>query len=306
MKYIKGIIFLTIIALLFSACGGNGEQGEGSGSAYIEVSGSDTEVNLAQNLAEAYMEKNPDVSISVTGGGSGTGIAAIINRQTDIANSSRNMSESEIQQALDNGVEPVGTAFAMDGLAVVVNADNPVEELTMEEVSKIYQAEITNWSEVGGDDQSIDLYGRQSNSGTYVYFRENVIDAEYASRMRNMNGTSQIVEAIRSGSSGIGYVGIGYAVDGGNVRDGLKVVSIAPDADSEAITPVEFENVADGSYPISRPLYQFTNGVPEGTIRDFLEFELSEEGQEIVRQSGYYPVTDEYREQNQILTDTES
>jgi phosphate transport system substrate-binding protein len=287
---IKMIGAIAISALLVTACGGSQKRQNA-----IQISGSDSEVNMVQNLAEAYMKKSPDQSIAVTGGGSGTGIAALINQQTDIANSSRMMNETEFQQARDQGVEPIAIPFAIDGLAVIINHQLPVTELTIEQIGQIYQGTITNWSELGGPDLPITVYGRQSNSGTYVYFRDNVVKADYTNNMRNMNGTAQIVEAVRSDNSAIGYVGIGYIVDKeGNVADRLSVINVAADAESTAYSPLDKENVASGLYPISRALYQFTNGMPEGPMLDFIRFELSAEGQQVVENAGYYPLGQEY------------
>lgn len=283
---IKIVSAIAISALLVSACGGSQKRQNA-----IQISGSDSEVNMVQNLAEAYMQKSPEQSIAVTGGGSGTGIAALINQQTDIANSSREMNETEYQQARDQGVEPIAIPFAIDGLAVIINHELPITDLTLDQISNVYKGSITNWSELGGPDLPITVYGRQSNSGTYVYFRDHVVKADYTNNMRNMNGTAQIVEAVRSDQSAIGYVGIGYIVDkDGKVADRLSVINVAVDADSPAYSPLVKENVEGGLYPISRALYQFTNGIPEGRMLDFIRYELSPEGQQVVANAGYYPL----------------
>ncbi|WP_026474389.1 phosphate ABC transporter substrate-binding protein [Alkaliflexus imshenetskii] len=295
MKFGKIMLIGTIAlsAILFAACGGRANR-----SNAIQISGSDSEVNMVQNLAEAYMAINKEQSIAVTGGGSGTGIAAMINRQTDIANSSRAMNASEIQQARDRGVEPVAIPFAIDGLAVIINHELPITEMTIDQISKIYQGIITNWSELGGPDLPITVYGRQSNSGTYVYFRDHVVKADYTNNMRNMNGTAQIVEAVRSDRTAIGYTGIGYIVDkDGKVADRISVINVALDENSTAFSPLLKENVESGDYPISRALYQFTNGMPEGRILEFIRFELSPEGQQIVANAGYYPIGEKYLQQ---------
>lgn len=265
----------------------------------IQIRGSDTEVNLVQRLTEVFMDQNPGSYFAVTGGGSGTGIAALINKQIDIANSSREMSEAEIEQARNNGVEPVPFIFAQDGLAVVVNSSNSVEELTIEEIGAIFRGEITNWSEVGGNDQKISLYGRQSNSGTFVYFRANVVKGDYSPQKKMMNGNAQIVEGVLADRAGIGYIGIGYAVDGGEVVPGLSVLKVAADETSPAATPLELENIMQGLYPIVRPLYHYTDGKPEGKVKGYLEFIMTEEGQNIVIKEGFFPITDEYRRQNE-------
>lgn len=268
----------------------------------IQIKGSDTEVNLVQRLAEVFMEKNPEVSIAVTGGGSGTGIAALINKQTDIANSSRAMKDIEIRQAKDKGVDPIATVFALDGLALITHQSLLLESLTIDEVAGVFKGGISNWRKLNGPDLQISLYGRQSNSGTYVFFRDKILKGEYSQKMRMMNGTAQIVEAVKQDRAGIGYVGIGYVVDSkGKVMNGLKVLKIAKNVNSPAVTPLDPENVKTGRYPLSRPLYQYTNGIPDGGILKFIQFELNDKGQDIVSLEGYYPVTPEYIETNRRL-----
>ncbi|HAP31856.1 MAG TPA: phosphate-binding protein [Firmicutes bacterium] len=267
-------------------------------AATIQIRGSDSEVNMVASLAEEFMLTYPQVQIAVTGGGSGAGIAALLDGTVDIANSSRPMKDSEIEKARANGVEAVAVRFAMDGVAAIVNENNPAESLSMEELGAIFRGEITNWSEVGGEDKGINLYGRQSNSGTFIFFMEWVLRGDYDPGMRNMVGNADILEAVRSDVTGIGYIAIGYATEGGNVRPGIKVLSIAAQKGEPPVSPLELENITSGAYPISRPLYQFVAGRPEGAIRKFLEFELSERGQEIVLESGFYPITDADREFN--------
>ncbi|MBU2598181.1 MAG: phosphate ABC transporter substrate-binding protein [Actinobacteria bacterium] len=269
--------------------------------AFIQIKGSDTEVNLVQRLAEEFM-KDHQIYIAITGGGSGTGIASLINKQTDIANSSRAMKDEEIKLAKDNGVDPVAIVFALDGLALIVHESLPVESLTLDEISQIYRGEVTNWKEVGGPDLGISMYGRQSNSGTYIYLRDNVIKGDYSPKVRSMNGTAQIVEAVRKDKAGIGYVGIGYIIDDkGNTLSGIKSLEIAKDINSPFVSPLDPENVKSGLYPIVRPLYQYTDGKPKGNILNLILFELSDRGQDLVMKEGYYPVTSEYMEINESL-----
>jgi len=292
-KFILFTIFLTIFTLLIG-CGRSQQNNQGTQqeTGYIQIKGSDTIVNLAQTWAEDYMNKNESASISVTGGGSGTGIAALINGEVDIANSSRSIKDKEKNQAKANGVESVEVIVAMDGLSVITNANNPVKDLTEEEIGKIFKGEITNWKEVGGADQKISTYGRQSNSGTFVYFREHVLKGDYTSNMNRMNGNAQIVEAIKADEGAIGYVGIGYVVKEGKVVDRLNVLNV------NGSSPLKAENVKTGAYPLARPLYQYTNGKPTGQVLEFIKYELSDEGQNIAIREGFYPVTKEYTKQN--------
>ena len=290
----KFIILLSfvLISLLFVGCSSDDQSN-------IEVRGSDTMVNLGQRLAENYMEINSELSISVTGGGSGTGIAAMIDGRIDIGNSSRAMRDSEIAQARDNGVEPFETIIGMDGLAVFVNDSIPITELTMDQVGSIFRGDITNWSELGGPDRTISMYGRQSNSGTYVYFREAVLKADFSDNVKRMNGTAQIIEGVTNDNDAIGYGGIGYATDDGQEVDGLRVINIAVNENSEAASPLIPVNVETGKYPIARPLYNYTNGKPEGSILEYIKFMISEEGQETVVNAGFYPISPEFRSQNE-------
>lgn len=255
--------------------------------ASLMLGGSDSEVNVVTRLAEVYMDANPHVSIAVTGGGSGVGISSLIDGDIDVANSSRPMRDTEVADLEANtGEEAYAVRFAVDGVAVVVNENNPLDELTMDQIGAIYRGEITNWSEVGGEDQEITLYGRQSTSGTYHFFMELVVQDDYSERKRNMAGTSDIVAAVVSDLGGIGYAAIGYANE-----DGVKALSVAADENSPAFDPTVLENVTSGDYPLTRPLYQYVAGKPGGALLDFFLFEVSEEGQAIVLEEGFYPIT---------------
>jgi len=281
--------------LLLAACGPSDVES-------ITVRGSDTEVNLALDLAETYMKKDSAISIAVTGGGSGGGIASLLNKKTDIANSSRPMQPKELEIAEERGVEPVDIIFAVDALAVVVHPAVTVDALTVEQIGQIFAGEITNWQEVGGADKDISLYGRQSNSGTFVFFRKNIIQGEYASSMKQMNGTAQIIESVKRDEEAIGYVGIGYIInEEGELMEGIKPLSIKPDQNAPAVSPTNREAINNGEYTITRPLFQFTDGVPTGKLLDFIQFELSEEGQQIVQRNGYFPITEKHRKHNEKL-----
>jgi phosphate transport system substrate-binding protein len=265
----------------------------------IQVKGSDSEVNLVQRLAEVFMQKNPGVNISVTGGGSGTGIAALINKQTDIANSSRELNVKEEEAAKKAGVTPFRVAFATDAVSVILHPENPVSKLTLEQLGKIFKGEIENWKQVGGPDLKISLYGRQSNSGTYVFFREFVLKGDYSQRMKSMNGNAQIVEGVQRDKAGVGYVAVGYVVtERGEVKAGIKILNVAKDEKSEAFSPAKMENVMTGKYPISRPLNQYLNGKPTGKLLEFMKFQVSPEGQEIVKKQGFFPVQANWAEFN--------
>jgi len=246
------------------------------------------------------MAKNPGTALAVLGGGSGTGITAIINQTCDIANHSREWKQKEIDQAWEKGVKPRFFAIAVDGLSIIVNEKNTLEKLTMAELAAIYRGEVKNWKMVGGPDKPVSLYGRQSNSGTYVFMQEHVLgNKNYSTDMKEMNGNAQIIEGILQDEAGIGYVGVGYLYDkDGKIRKGLKILNIAKDAKSQAFSPLDKAAVDSGDYPVARPLYQATNGKPSPAVASFIAFETGPEGQKIVEREGFYTIGGKYKEQN--------
>ncbi|MDI3279805.1 MAG: phosphate ABC transporter substrate-binding protein [Bacillota bacterium] len=250
----------------------------------ITMKGSDTMVILGQRWAEVYMYRNPGVVIQVTGGGSGTGIAALINGTTDIAQSSRPIEEEERRRVQERRGKPVREfVVARDGITVYLNQHNPVEELTLAQLKAIFTGRIENWNEVGGPDAPVVLYGRENNSGTHLFFREHVLENEnYSPRVQPQAGTAAVVNAVAKDRNGIGYGGLAYA-------HGVKALKVKKDAKSPAVAP-SLETVKDGSYPISRNLYWYTAGEPEPQVRRFLEWVLSPEGQKIVEEVGYIPL----------------
>jgi phosphate transport system substrate-binding protein len=252
----------------------------------IQIKGSDTMVNLMSDLAEAYMKAHPDASIAVTGGGSGTGIAALINGTTDICAASRTMKKEEVEQAQGRNVTPVETIIALDGISLMVNKKNPVSELTLDQLKNIYTGVYTRWSDVGGPDQPIIVLSRESNSGTYVYFQEHVLQKkDYAPSVRLMPSTAAITKSVTDDKWAIGYGGVAYA-EHANVKT-LRVKTTPAEA---GVAPSE-ATVHDGSYPISRPLFLYTNGTPSGNSKAFIDFCMSDEGQKIVTRTGYITVT---------------
>lgn len=256
----------------------------------ITVKGSDTMVILGQRWAETYMHENDAVTIQVTGGGSGTGIAALINGTTDIAEASRSMKPAEIASLEKNrGADALELPVAVDGLAVYIHESNPVRELTLGQLRGVYTGAITNWSQLGGADGRIILYGRENNSGTYVYFKEEVLnDADYHPMMQTLPGTAAVINAVAKDPRGIGYGGIAYA-------KGVKNALVKKDASSPAVEPT-MENVLSARYPISRFLYWYLAGKPTGELEAFALWVLSPEGQAVVENIGYYPLSDEDRE----------
>ncbi len=264
----------------------------------VQVKGSDTLVNASQAWAEAFTEKTGKM-VAVTGGGSGTGIAALIDGKCDIANSSREIKQSEIDQAKAKGVNPVEIAVAIDGLSVIVSEKNPVKALTPDDIGKLFRGEVTNWKQIGGADAPVTLYGRQPNSGTYVFFQEHVLGKkDYSPKMNQMNGNSQIIESVAKDSSAIGYVGVGYIVDENKkVVSGIKPLNVIG-KDGKELSPLDTEAVKSGRYSLSRALYQYVNGKPQGDIKALIEFELSEEGQKIAEKNGFDAIGKELVEKN--------
>jgi phosphate transport system substrate-binding protein len=276
MNYTK----LKFLAPLAAAAALMGAAGNNT----ITVKGSDTMVIMAQRWAEAYMAKHPGTVIQVTGGGSGTGISALINGTTDICDASRPMSAGE-RANLKARYATLGVEIksAKDGLSVYVNDENPVQELSLAQLKDIYTGKTTNWKQVGGPDAKIIVYGRENNSGTYVYFKDNVLKgADYMPGMQSMPGTAAVVNAVSKDKFGIGYGGAAYS-------KGIKSLAVKKDAGSKAVAPSE-ATVKDGSYPISRYLYMYTASRPTGAVKEYIDWILSPEGQEIVSKVGYFPV----------------
>ncbi len=297
-KLISGLVtistvFVLALVMLTSPAGAQRKM--------IQIKGSDTLVNLVQILAEEYMAKKPGVAIAVLGGGSGTGITALINGTCDIANHSREWKPKELDLAYERGVKPRIFAIAVDGLSVIVNDKNPVNSLTMAQLGSLFRGEIKNWKQVGGPDLRVSLYGRQSNSGTYVFFQEHVLgNKNYSPDVKEMNGNAQIIESVTQDVAGIGYVGVGYLFDeSGQLRKGIKVLKIKKDEGSPEYSPLDKEAVYSARYPISRPLYQSTNGKPSGNVADFIRFILSPEGQAIVEKEGFFKIGKELMAENE-------
>lgn len=260
----------------------------------IVIKGSDTEVNAVLQLAERYMEQDSAVSVSITGGGSGVGIAALLNGKTDIANASREVNAYELQYAAQHGLQIVPHILAADALVIVTHPAIGLDSLTLGQLGALYAGDIRDWQALGGQPGPVSLYGRQSNSGTFIYFRERVLGRDFSPALKQMNGTAQIIEAVRNDPGAIGYVGLGYALDAdGRPRDGLRVLSLKSDEDQPAISPVMRANLLRGKYPLIRPLIQYTEGEPRRKIRDFLDFEQSPAGRRIILENGYLPVTPE-------------
>jgi phosphate transport system substrate-binding protein len=294
---ITNIILLIALITLSGCSWGAGEVSAADEAAgvqrAIQNKGSDTLVNLALAWAERYREIDPTVSIAVTGGGSGTGIASLINGTVDIANASRKMKEDEIAEAQVNGINPVEFTVAIDALAIVIHPNNPVDKLTIDQLSDIFTGRIINWKEVGGNDAPIILLSRETNSGTHVYFLEQVVrkgDQEnediFAPQTLLMPSSVGITSEVQRNPNAIGYDGLGY------VTEHEKVIAVAQDSHSPYVLPT-VETGADGSYPIARGLYMYTAGEPTGVIAEYLDWIRGPEGQAIVAELGFVPLPQE-------------
>jgi len=285
------VIWISILVFVLSSCGPNSSATASvSSTAYIQNKGSDTIVNLALAWAEKYQAEHKEIRISVTGGGSGTGIAALLNKTVDIANASRRIKPEEVNEAKSNGVNPVEHIIARDAIAVIVNPENPVSQLTLQQISDIYSGKIDNWSEVGGENRPIVRLSRETNSGTHVYFLETVIrlgksDNKTLFSMDTLllPSSEGIVAEVRQNPNAIGYDGLGY------VPKDLKVIAIAKEAGGVYVLP-SIATVNDKTYPIARDLYMYTNGEPTGVVKQYLDWIVSDEAQKIVANLGFVPV----------------
>lgn len=284
------IILTILVSSMASRLGRSGQSSAGDQPAQIiENKGSDTLVNLALAWAERYLASHPEVRISVTGGGSGTGIASMINGTVDIANASRAMKTEEIEAAQANGFSPLEFVVARDAIAVVVHPSNPVDKLTLQQISDIYTGKIMNWKELGGEDRPIVLLSRETNSGTHVFFLENVIrlgnadsDLLFSPDTLLLPSSEGISAEVRLNPNAIGYDGLGY------VTPDQKVLAVAMDKNAPYLLP-SVETVNNGSYPISRDLYMYTAGEPTGQIKAYLDWILGE-GQTLVPELGFVPL----------------
>jgi phosphate transport system substrate-binding protein len=287
----KQLVVLSLLVVLLISCSGTGGTSSNSQpNESIQNKGSDTIVNLALAWAERYQTIHPEVRLSVTGGGSGTGLAALINGTVDIANASRQIKAEEIAEAQSKGIDPVEHIIARDAIAVIVNPRNPVQQLTLQQIADIYSGKYDNWLQVGGEDRPIVRLSRETNSGTHVYFLETVLrlgqkdnKTLFSTDTLLLASSEGIINEVRQNPNAIGYDGLGY------VPDDLKTIAIARQAGEPFILP-SIATVNDNSYPIARDLYMYTAGQPVGAVSAYLEWILSEEAQTIVAELGFVPV----------------
>ncbi len=282
----KSRLTITLIVFFIAGCSDNVDPNEPQGS--IQVKGSDTLVNATQEVAEAFMKEYPYIFVAITGGGSGVGIASLINKTCDVATASREIKPKEIELAQKRGVFPKEFTVAYDGVAVIVNQNNPVDRLTIEDLHKIFTGEAANWKEFGGKDLSIVTLSREVSSGTHTYFKEQVIhlgqkdsSEEFSEQTLLLSSSQAIVEEVVMNEGAIGYLGMGYASD--------RTKSLLLSKNGQFYSP-NIENVLKGAYPLSRPLYFLTNNEPQGATKLFIDFTLSPAGQEKFKETGFVPL----------------
>ncbi len=283
----KTLMILTgILGLWLGGCSETIDPNEPTG--FIQVKGSDTIVNAAQMISEEFMKEYPHVFVAITGGGSGVGIASLINKTCDVATASREMKSKEIDMANKRGVEPEEFTVAYDGVALIVNKNNPIDKLTIEDLHKIFTGKATNWKEFGGRDLEIVTLSREVSSGTHMYFKEEVVQLgkkgsteEFSDKTLLLSSSQAIVEEVAANEATIGYLGMGY------VSDRTKALLISKDGVGSL---PDVDNVRRKKYPLSRPLYFYTNGKPEGVTKLFMDFSLSPKGQQQFVETGFVPI----------------
>ena len=281
------IILISLMTVCIIGCGEDIDPNEPQG--FIQVKGSDTIVNAMQQIAETFMKDYPHVFVAVTGGGSGVGIASLINKTCDVATASREMKPKEIEIANQHGVHPKEIVVAYDGVAVIVNKNNPVDKLTIEDLHNIFTGKTTNWKRFGGKDLHIVTLSREVSSGTHMYFKEEVIQlgkkdskGEFSGETLLLTSSQAIVEEVAGNEEAIGYLGMGY------LSDRTKALQIGKGAGE--FYPPTVENVLKKTYPLSRGLYAYTDGEPQGIVKLFIDFALGPVGQQQFTDSGFVPV----------------
>lgn len=281
----KHILPFIFAAVFLAACGDSSDSSnQDAASNALSVKGSDTVLPLTQKEAEEFMKAHPGVAITVVGGGSGTGITALMDGSTDICMSSRDMKTSERMSFTEKNLDIQEVVIGFDAISVIVHPENPVSQLTREQLEDIFTGKVVNWKEVGGADAPIIAYSRESSSGTYEFFKEHVMDKKnYASSVLNMPATGAIVQSVSQTSGAIGYIGLGY------LTPGVKALSVSYDGGQVYAAP-SVEGAKDKSYPIARPLYYFYDAAKKDQVSDFIAYILSPEGQAHVAEIGYVPV----------------
>jgi phosphate transport system substrate-binding protein len=284
------VLLICLLGVTGCTASGSTDSSQPAAVTNIQNKGSDTMVNLALAWAEQYQSEHPEVSLSVTGGGSGTGIASLLNNTVDIANASRMITAGEMSEAQKKGIDPVEYTVARDAIGVIVNLNNPVNQLTLQQISDIYSGKIKNWNEVGGENRPIVRLSRETNSGTHVYFLEAVIrlgkkgdKTIFSANTLLLPSSEGIISEVRDNPNAIGYDGLGY------ITAEVKTLAVAKDSSSQAVLP-SVDTVNNNTYPVSRDLYMYTNGQAKAALKEYLDWIVSQPAQDIVRQLGFIPI----------------
>ncbi|HOZ77263.1 MAG TPA: substrate-binding domain-containing protein [Ferruginibacter sp.] len=270
--------FICFLAMLISCSADNNT---------IKIKGSDTEVNLAVQLAESFHTFEPGIFVSISGGGSGLGISSLLNGTGDIANSSRSINTGETLLFKKRDIKIDSFIFAQDAIAFVVAADLPIDSISINDLTHLLNGDYKNWSVITGKDMPVNIYGRQSNSGTHDFIKKK-LGIDFSRYAKQMNGNAQILEAIKTDHSGVGYVGAGYVAHGG--MHGIKVLSIYSKINEKSVSPLNARVIASGDYFFQRPLFQYYKAGSFEKIKPFIDFEKSDLGKKIIESAGYYPV----------------
>ncbi len=288
---------LAILLLAVTGCEKSGNELK-NGKQELTIIGSNTEFELVQTIKEKFCISNRNFLINIEGGGSEKGIRALIDGTTDIANSSRELNEDEWLECQEKKIRPVPVIFGVDAIAIITNSKLGIDSLSIDQIASLFSGEIKSWKEVGGPDLPVHLYGRDNNSGTSYFFKQKILHHEYGSEIKKFSKYKKIIEAVKEDISGIGYVSLGHIMElNGKPSNEVWACYVYIEG-GKAISPYEVRSVLDGSYPLIRPLYQYCNGDPKGHAKKFIEFELSEEGQNLISSHGFFPINEYHKRIN--------
>jgi len=292
MKHIIGIL---TISLLLTTCQKATEQTDN-----YTIKGSDSELELIRILANKFEEEHPMTRLSISGGGSAYGVQELIKGAVDAANSSRMITREELTRAQEKGINPVPIIIATDAVAIITNPKLKMDSLSIFQVRDILSGTITNWKEIGGPDQVITVYGRDYSSGTREFLKKTVLKSNFAANSKELKTSKEIIESVKKDIGGIGYVSVGTLMDENHKPNGEVWATYLYLENNRAVSPYEFKSVESGDYPLKRPLFQYFNGWPKGDLLQYVEFELSEKGQAIIRENGYFPITHFHEHLNEM------
>lgn len=292
MKHIIGIL---TISLLLTTCQKATEQTDN-----YTIKGSDSELELIRILADKFEEEHPMTRLSISGGGSAYGVQELIKGAVDAANSSRMITREELTRAQEKGINPVPIIIATDAVAIITNPKLKMDSLSIFQVRDILSGTITNWKEIGGPDQVITVYGRDYSSGTREFLKKTVLKSNFAANSKELKTSKEIIESVKKDIGGIGYVSVGTLMDENHKPNGEVWATYLYLENNRAVSPYEFKSVESGDYPLKRPLFQYFNGWPKGDLLQYVEFELSEKGQAIIRENGYFPITHFHEHLNEM------